>query len=127
MGSTGHGSLGDYDIVRSNNGNGNSNHEGIGNRFELEPKVIQLEDVATSPYYISTDRLPQQQAVVVIGNELFEKRMVVVDVSTSLIIGNLPTSYQVKFIKALDGIRYEGYVYSASEKPIPSVNVVING
>lgn len=135
MGTAGTGRMGDYDIrrtVRSNtsgdggSGSGSENTLAKHTNTDLD-LLIKLEDVPTSEYYITTESLPPVGSPVYIDTELHEKRMVVRDRETGMIIGNLPTRLHTKFKNALLlDESYEGSVRVSQIQPIPSVSVKIN-
>lgn len=135
MGSAGTGHMGDYDLSRkivSSGGSSKPGHSLEDETFEANDidsinRLIRLEDVAASEYYDLTNSLPEIGQRVRIDTELHEKRMVVVDNATSMIIGNLPTRYQIVFQDALYGKPYEGTVRVSEVVPLPTVSVEING
>ena len=132
MGSSGSGHFGSYDVNRNSNSKSVSNlgasaRNGESDR-ELDindQRVITLEDVATLEYYQKNKCVPQTGSGVILQGGLQNKRMVVCDVASEMIIGNLPAKFQADYPAVLDGESFAGEVYSSSTKPIPDVKVII--
>lgn len=133
MGSSGRDYLGDYDFARRHKSSGDIGlGSGAGDVSGSSPGnvsnviVIDLEDVATSDYYLTRHSVPAPESSVYVLNDLHDKRMVVCDSVCSEVIGNIPTQYQLQLSGALAGKSYLGKVISSGEFPIPRIKVAIN-
>lgn len=112
MGSSGTGNFGDY---RQTGGQS-------GTRCDASLDA-ELEDVATMPYFVGTNAVPKAGAAVRVREDVLNKRLVVEDVGTGQVIGNLPTSYNYLLLCIGKGYRYEGTVSASGLRPVPSIDV----
>lgn len=137
MGSSGYGMFGNYrfkteenDLIQKQEGpTGSVGNIGDGQGETGMPndiKLIRLEDVAISDYYLSHKSLPNAGVSVNISDTIHNGRLVVVLTSTGEILGNLPTQYNylVKYINR--GINYIGAVDSSGVNPIPFLVVSLH-
>lgn len=126
MGSTGSGSFGTYQIKNNQTTNGDKN----GGTTEIEcPTVIaaiRLEDVATSDYYSGLKSLPSAGSAVSLFNKVYKGRLVVKDVTTGQILGNLPTQYNLLLNCIKKGINYSGNIIGSGSSPIPYIDITLH-
>ena len=122
MGSTGSGRYGTYQVGNGQTANGNGGSAG-----EIEcPSVIEnirLEDVATLDYYINNHSLPSADNKIELNNTVYKGRLVVKDISTNEILGNLPTQYNFLINCIKKGMQYTGTVVLSGTTPVPFVIV----
>ena len=112
MGSAGTGQFGNY----QNNGLGGDN----GNQ-NFQDKIINLEDVATSSYYINHNSVPNPGELITIT---FSNNRIAVQLdSANEIIGNLPVQYNYLFTKIQQGTRITGSIESSGTIPIPYITI----
>lgn len=131
MGSTGSGKFGTYrggnGDTTDGSGSSGGNSGGTGEiNCPLKIERIRLEDVATSEYYMKNDSLPAPGYDVVLNERIFKGRLVVNDVSTGYVIGNLPTQYNYLINCIKKGMSYSGTVDLSGERPVPFVVVTLN-
>jgi len=131
MGSTGSGKFGTYRGGNGDTSDGSGSSGGSsGGTGEIncpsEIGRIRLEDVATSEYYIKNESLPASGNDVVLNERIFKGRLVVSDVSTGDVIGNLPTQYNFLINCIKKGMSYSGTVDLSGERPVPFVVVTLN-
>lgn len=138
MGSSGSGKFGNYHIDKNFNEskqNNGTNTSGIGGAVEGHGEVmcpnsielIKLEDVPFSEYYKMYNNVPAKDEKVKLRNTLHNGRLVVELLSTSEIIGNLPTEYNYLFNCVRKGKAYFGEINSSGISPIPYVVVSLHG
>jgi len=86
---------------------------------------IRLEDVAVSEYYIKNKALPLANTAVYLSDKIHNGRLVVKEISSDIILGNLPTQYNFLVNCIKKDMQYKGVVISANEKPIPFIVVTL--
>jgi hypothetical protein len=130
MGSSGSGTFGNYKPGSVPNGMTDTG-DGIGGGIGKEqncPEVVEninLEDVATSQFYVKHKALPPAKSPVRLRSETYQNRMVVEVADTGEILGNLPTQYHTLLICMKRGMKYEGIVLSSGLSPIPFAVVTL--
>ena len=112
MGSAGTGQFGNY----QNNGLGDDN----GNQ-NFQDKIINLEDVAASSYYINHNSVPNPGELITIT--FSNKRIAVQLDSANEIIGNLPVQYNYLLTKIQQETRITGSIESSGTIPIPYITI----
>jgi len=112
MGSAGTGNFGDYKQTSAQSGT----------RCDASLDV-DLEDVATMPYFVATSAVPKAGTAVRVRAAPVNKRLVVEEVPTGQVIGTLPTIYNYLLICIGKGYQYEGTVSASGLRPIPSIDV----
>lgn len=86
--------------------------------------VFNVEDIDISEYFQKSSSLPSVGSEVFIKNMLVNKRMVVVDKNTELILGNVPTVYNYIFDRCImAGKEYNGEVRNISTTPFNKILV----
>ena len=136
MGSTGSGRFGNYhggngDMpggAGNGVGGGSGGTDGGAGEINCPAKIerIRLEDVATSEYYTNNNSLPASGDDVYLNTNIFRGRLVVNDITTGDIIGNLPTHYNYLITCLKKGMNYSGVVDLSGERPVPFVVVTLN-
>ena len=113
MGSAGTGQFGNY----QNNGLGFSDNE----NQNFQDKIINLEDVATSSYYVTHDSVPTPAEFIMIT--FSDNRIAAQLDSTNEIIGNLPVQYNYLLKEIQQGKSITGYIESSGIIPIPYITI----
>ncbi len=131
MGSSGYGRFGNYGVSGAGDSeqgtNGGGNGAGIGSNLGPSLDYIRLEDVAISEYYLNRGELPRMGETVKVRSTLYKGRLAVELSSTSEIIGNIPTEYNLFFLSSLKrGVRFSGQVVSSGKKPVPYIVVSLH-
>jgi len=125
MGSSGSGKFGTYRDGENSLLNSGSNSGSVGRRESNncpdKLEFIKLEDVTLSEYFISFGSLPIKDSTIRLESELISNRLVVIDIQTGKIIGNLPTDLNYLLICLKNEKYYEGNVVSSGLIPIPFI------
>lgn len=122
MGSTGSGSLSDYDshgkdqVERSNQVGGSSGIDQCSMAFSTH-----LEEISLCEYFIKMGTVPKEGTNIQVK---FDIRLVVTD-NEGTYIGYLPTKYNYLRACISDGFNYTGVIIKSAEKPINSITVDI--
>ena len=113
MGSAGAGQFGNY----QNNGLSLSDTE----NQNFQDKIIILEDVATSSYYINHNSVPNPGKLITIT--FSNKRIAAQLTSMNEIIGNLPVQYNYLLKEIQQGKNITGNIESSGTTPIPYITI----
>lgn len=113
MGTTGNGNFGNY-IDRG--------------RRECPDQIsFYVEDFDSCSYYLSMSELPELNSSVCINDILINRRLVVIDESSSLIVGNVPSEYSYLYENCINqGKKYKGKIEYISSIPINKVLVELH-
>jgi hypothetical protein len=112
MGSSGTGNFGDYKQTGGQSGT----------RCDASIDA-DLEDVATMPYFVGARAVPTPGTAVRVKADVLNKRLVVEEVRTAQVIGNLPTTYNYLLLCIGKGYQYEGTISASGLRPVPSIDV----
>lgn len=127
MGSSGSGKFGTYRDGENSLLNSGSNSRSVGRRESNncpdKLEFIKLEDVTLSEYFTNFSSLPVKDSTIRLDSKLFLNRLVVIDIQTGKIIGNLPTDLNYLLICLKSGKYYEGNVVSSGLIPLPFIVV----
>ncbi|MHC1735252.1 MAG: hypothetical protein AB9921_06220 [Erysipelotrichaceae bacterium] len=130
MGSSGRGEFGNYKVGKNGIGSsgGEDGQDGSGNGKECPTNIegILLEDVGTCEYFKTTGSLPGVGKSIFVDSKTKDGRIVVIDLSSSMVLGNLPTRYNY-LIECISVIHYVGTIGISGLKPMPHVVVEIHG
>ena len=137
MGSAGSGVFGNYRVDNGKNSERTSNgiedaseigHSGGTGEIECPRTLqkVQLEDIATSEYYVHHKSLPVVGEGVRIRNKIHNGRIVVEKVDTQEVLGNLPTQYNYLLNCIKIGMQYSGSIVSSGNSPIPFIVVTLS-
>jgi len=120
MGSSGSGSLSDYDHKSKGNANqgASSGEDKCGKAFSA-----LLEEVQNCNYFANTGNVPPVNTVVSI---VFANPRLAVQDGQNVIIGYLPTKFNYLLLCIEEGINYSGLVSSSALAPLPSISVDIS-
>ena len=113
MGSAGTGQFGNY----QNNGLGLSDNE----NQNFQDKIINLEDVATSSYYVTHDSVPTPAELITIT--FSDNRIAAQLDTTNETIGNLPVQYNYLLKEIQQGKNITGSIESTGTTPIPYITI----
>lgn len=98
-------------------------------REDVCPKeiVFNVQDIDISEYYLNKATLPNVGSNVSISNTLVNKRLVVIDLDSGLILGNVPVEYNFLFSSCLNkGREYIGTVKHTNENPYNIIMVELH-
>ena len=98
-----------------------SNNQEFEKAIELRDKIINLEDVAASSYYINHNSVPNPGELITIT--FSNKRIAVQLDSANEIIGNLPVQYNYLLTKIQQETRITGSIESSGTIPIPYITI----
>jgi hypothetical protein len=138
MGSAGSGSFGNYRVGNNDNSLGisidgstgtinDATGKGTGEiKCPKEITNIQLEDVATSEYYMQHRSLPAVGETVRLRNKIHNGRLVIEKIDTQEVLGNLSTQYNYLIKKKKKNVHYSGVVIAVGITPIPFIVVTLN-
>jgi len=113
MGSAGAGQFGNY----KNDGLGVANNK----NQNFQDKIINLEDVATSNYYINHNSVPNPGKLITIT--FSNNRIAAQLTSMNEIIGNLPVQYNYLLKEIQQGKNITGNIESSGTIPIPYITI----
>ncbi|MDF2842036.1 MAG: hypothetical protein K0R00_462 [Herbinix sp.] len=122
MGSSGSGRFGNYSSEGAGSFLGGGNAKGEIS-CPLELLLLKLEDIATSEYYLKYHNVPSISITIEVKSEMVNRRLVVIESESELVIGNIPVEYNYLNICIKKGMIYSGVICSSNIKPIPYVVV----
>ena len=132
MGSSGTGNFSDYPGSSRGSGTGSTKFGGGGggqappDPCAVNLGTVQLEDVATCPYFTQTGALPLIGESASVAPTLLSGRLAVQSDLNGLVIGLLPTKFNYLRPCLEKGFTYDGQVSAASATPVPTVSVLFN-
>jgi hypothetical protein len=84
---------------------------------------VELEDVATSPYFRRHGHPPAVGSRVRLRQTQLNGRLVIEDAASSDVIGNLPTAYHYLILCMAKGRLYQGDVTLSRARPVAVVEI----
>lgn len=122
MGSSGTNRFSDYPGSSGGGGGGGGGSGGVPDKC-VSSISVELEDVATSDYFVKHGEVPKPKTSVRVRLKLVGGRVAVETISSNEVIGNLPTTYNYVRRCSVQGWKYEGIIVASSSGKLPKIKV----